>query len=61
MRKLFTMTCCLFAAAAMAAAIAVRLSPGLSAPGIADGVNRWIVSPARFLVTGSPATLIFTR
>ena len=26
-----------------------------------NGVNRWIVSPARFLVTGSPATLIFTR
>ena len=26
-----------------------------------NGVNRWIVSPARFLVTGSPTTLIFTR
>ena len=37
MKKLFTITFSLFAAAAMAAAIAVRLSPGLSAPGIADG------------------------
>ena len=26
-----------------------------------NGVNRWIVSPARFLVTGDPVTLIFTR
>lgn len=26
-----------------------------------NGVNRWIVSPARFLVTGEPVTLIFTR
>ena len=26
-----------------------------------NGVNRWIVSPARFLVTGDPVTVIFTR
>lgn len=39
MRKLFTITCCLFTAAAMAAAIAVRLQPGLSAPDIADGAR----------------------
>lgn len=26
-----------------------------------NNVNRWIVSPARFLVTGAPVTLIFTR
>ena len=39
MKKLFTITCSLFAAAAMAAAIAVRLSPGLSAPDIADGAR----------------------
>lgn len=39
MRKLFTVTCCLFIAAAMAAAIAVRLQPGLSAPDIADGAR----------------------
>ena len=39
MKKLFTTTCCLFAAAAMAAAIAVRLQPGLSAPDIADGAR----------------------
>ena len=26
-----------------------------------NGVNRWLVSPARLLVTGSPLTLIFTR
>ena len=25
-----------------------------------NGVNRWIVSPARFLVTGDPVTVIFT-
>ncbi len=39
MKKLFTITSSLFAAAAMAAAIAVRLSPGLSAPDIADGAR----------------------
>ena len=39
MRKLFTITSSLFAAAAMAAAIAVRLQPGLSAPDIADGAR----------------------
>lgn len=39
MKKLFTITCCLFIAAAMAAAIAVRLQPGLSAPDIADGAR----------------------
>ena len=39
MRKLFTITCCLFTAAAMAAAIAIRLQPGLSAPDIADGAR----------------------
>ena len=26
-----------------------------------NGVNRWIVSPARFLVTGDPVTVILTR
>jgi hypothetical protein len=26
-----------------------------------NNVNRWIVSPARFLVTGDPVTVIFTR
>ena len=26
-----------------------------------NNVNRWIVSPARFLVTGAPVTVIFTR
>ena len=26
-----------------------------------NGVNRWLVSPARLLVTGSPLTLIFSR
>ena len=26
-----------------------------------NGVNRWLVSPARLLVTGDPVTLIFTR
>ena len=26
-----------------------------------NGVNRWIVAPARFLVTGDPVTVIFTR
>ena len=26
-----------------------------------NGVNRWLVSPARFLVTGDPVTVIFTR
>lgn len=39
MKKLFTITFSLFAAAAMAAAIAVRLQPGLSAPDIADGAR----------------------
>lgn len=26
-----------------------------------NGVNRWLVSPARFLVTGDPVTVILTR
>jgi hypothetical protein len=26
-----------------------------------NGVNRWLVSPARFLVTGDPVTIILTR
>ena len=39
MKKLLTITSSLFTAAAMAAAIAVHLSPGLSAPDIADGAR----------------------
>lgn len=37
MKKLFTVTCYLFAVAASAATL--RIAPGLSAPGIADGVR----------------------
>lgn len=60
MKKLFTVTCYLFAVAASAATL--RLAPGLSAPGIADGVRldaAVLVSPARLLLIGDPVTLIF--
>ena len=51
MRKLFTMTFCLFAVAATAATL--RLDPGLSAPGVADGAR---LDAAALLSTNAVAT-----
>lgn len=51
MKKLFTVTCYLFAVAASAATL--RIAPGLSAPGIADGAR---LDAAALLSTNATAT-----
>ena len=51
MKKLFTVTCYLFAAAASAAVL--QLAPGLTAPGVADGAR---LEAAALLSTNATAT-----